>query len=189
MKLIVGLGNPGEKYKNTRHNVGFVVLDKLAQELGIKNFESSKKLQSLIYIYSQPTSHNSQLVLAKPQTFMNNSGIAVKKLVDFYKVDKSNLWVIHDDLDIKFGQYKIQFGKGPKVHGGLLSIYKELGTKNFWHVRVGVDNRSMNIESRTTGEEYVLQEFTGQEELVLLKMLESIIGDLSEKSGFRILDL
>lgn len=178
MKLIVGLGNPGEKYESTRHNVGFVVLDKLAQELGIMNYELSKKFQSFVSIYSQFTSDNSssqslraggpQLILAKPQTFMNQSGKTVKFLATYYKLHATDIWVIHDDLDIKLGQYKIQFGKGPKEHGGLLSIYKEIGTKNFWHVRIGVENRG--DLNRVSGESYVLQKFE-ENEIIPLKSI------------------
>src|SRR4030042_2590907 len=114
MKLVVGLGNPGEKYKNTRHNVGFSVLDKLQTEISKSEFLNSKqipnsnfqlnsKFQSLVTIYQS-------LILAKPQTFMNSSGIAVAKLATFYKIQANNIWVIHDDLDIKLGEYKIQKG-------------------------------------------------------------------------------
>ncbi|MBU1071203.1 aminoacyl-tRNA hydrolase, partial [Patescibacteria group bacterium] len=114
MKLIVGLGNIGEKYKNTRHNVGFMVVDELE-----KHKEDLGKV-----------------MLVKPATFMNESGRAVAKMVRFYKLDLDNLYVVHDDLDLKLGEYKIQKGVGPKVHNGILSVEKELGDKEFWRVRV-----------------------------------------------------
>jgi PTH1 family peptidyl-tRNA hydrolase len=182
MKLTIGLGNMGGEYRYTRHNVGYRVVDALAMEIqSLRShptgsqirtqekeleFRYDKKLQSLVLTLLQPATHNPQLILAKPATFMNISGIAVKKLITHYKVNAKNLWVIHDDLDIRLGEYKIQFGKGPREHRGLLSIYEKLGTKDFWHVRIGVDNRGS--DNRTPGEKYVLQKFT-EEELAFLK--------------------
>src|SRR3989344_9569988 len=152
MKLIVGIGNPGEKYANTRHNVGYMVVDKIINTLTVSP-HVEKKLDSLIFYH-----HTSQTVFARPQAFMNSSGVAVKKLLIHFKVKLADLWVIHDDLDLTLGAYKIQIGKGPRVHNGLLSIYEKLGTKNFWHIRIGVDNRIS--DNRTRGEDYVLQNFT-----------------------------
>jgi PTH1 family peptidyl-tRNA hydrolase len=154
MKLIIGLGNPGEKYRNNRHNIGHLVVDKLAR----RNLPSG-------------------FILRKTDVFMSQSGKFVKKLVDQYHMDSTDLWVIHDDLDIPLGGYKIQNGKGPKLHNGINSIEDKLGTDEFWRVRVGVDNR--NPEDRTPGEEYVLQDFT-QEELKLLKpVIEQICKKLA----------
>ena len=178
MKLIVGLGNPGEKYSESRHNTGFVVLDKLAQELGIKNYELSKKFQSLI-------TKNPSLIFAKPQTFMNDSGIAVSSLAAFYKLPATDIFVIHDDLDIKLGEYKIQKGKGPREHNGLLSIYEKLGHKDFWHVRVGIDNREVSNVSKVSqvpnvmsGQDYVLQKFSEEERKVLNATSKKVVGEL-----------
>jgi peptidyl-tRNA hydrolase, PTH1 family len=203
MRLIVGLGNPGERYKNTRHNVGFIVLDKLVQELGFEGWELSKKNQSLI-INNQPL-----YIYAKPQTFMNESGRAVSKLSTYYKLQPTDLHVIHDDLDIKLGEYKIQYGKGPKVHGGLNSIEEKLGTKEFWRVRIGIENRfqkalnpkivirnesfnsndknsKLNTEHKIpdtkliSGEDYVLQKFTKEELSIVYKVVDNAAKDLAE---------
>ncbi len=149
MKLIIGLGNPGEKYKNNRHNVGHMVVDAF-------------KTKNLIF---------------KSQNFMNNSGEFVEKLVEQYKVNFPNLWIIHDDLDIPLGSYKIQFGKGPKVHNGLKSIDESLGTNEYWHVRIGVDNR--DPEDRIPGEEYVLQDFTDGERKILDKVIKEVCKKLA----------
>ena len=149
MKLIVGLGNPGQKYKYNRHNVGFMVVDRL-MELNLAG-----------------------VVLAKPQTFMNKSGIAVKKLTKHYSLPPNALYVIHDDLDIELGKYKISLGKGPKVHNGLRSIYEQLGTKDFWHVRIGIDNR-LKTGFKGTGEEYVLQNFRPEEKKIINKICQEI---------------
>ncbi|MFI5241192.1 MAG: aminoacyl-tRNA hydrolase [Microgenomates group bacterium] len=148
MKLIIGLGNPGEKYVNTRHNVGFFLCDSL---------EESKT--------------GSSFVIKKSDSFMNDSGGFVQKMLNKYKVKPEDLYIVHDDLDIKLGDYKIQFGKGPKVHNGINSVEEKISTNNFWRVRIGVDNR--DLDNRTPGEEYVLQDFTPQE-------VETVNGVLKE---------
>ena len=178
MKLVVGLGNPGEKYRNNRHNVGFMVVDVLAERKTHEQWSAVKKLDCLLITIRK------KLILAKSQTFMNSSGKSVRKLVNLFKIKTPELWVIHDDLDIKLGEYKIQKGKGPKDHKGLLSIYKTLGTKDFWHVRVGVENRTQGLgvrDQRLSGEDYVLQDF-GNEELVIIKqIIGKIVKDLIDK--------
>ena len=184
MKLIIGIGNPGEKYKGNRHNVGWLVLDELKQEISKSeflisnqtlnpNFQFQKKFQSEIVKLGN-------LILAKPQTMMNSSGKAVRKLVDHYKIKMPNLWVIHDDLDLRLGNYKIQKGKGPREHKGLLSIYEALRTKDFWHVRVGVDNRDK--DSRTAGEAYVLQDFLPEEQKIVNEVIKKIVDGLISTS-------
>ena len=170
MKLIVGLGNPGEKYRNNRHNVGFVVLDELARQMVNGQWSMVKKFNSLVI------SHQSSVILAKPQTFMNNSGITVKKLVNQYKVNKSDLWIVHDDLDIRLGEYKIQLGKAPKQHKGLESIDRELGSGDYWHVRIGVDNRPP--DNRISGEVYVLQDFDKTEIETRDRVIKKVTGEL-----------
>lgn len=151
MKLIVGLGNPGEKYKNNRHNVGFMVVDELAK-------------------LNLP-----EVVLFKPQKFMNRSGVEVKKL---QVRNLQDLYVIHDDLDIELGKFKISFGKGPRVHNGLLSIYEQLGTKDFWHVRIGIDNR-LKTGFKGTGEEYVLQNFRPEEKIIVNSVIKKAVKELN----------
>lgn len=114
---------------------------------------------------------------AKTDTFMNDSGKFVRKLVNKGQVAGSDLYIVHDDLDIPLGQYKIQFGVGPKVHYGIQSVERELGTKDFWRVRVGVDNRDPN--DRMAGEDYVLQDFTGEELETLKGVFDAINKDRS----------
>ncbi|MFZ5932723.1 MAG: aminoacyl-tRNA hydrolase [Patescibacteria group bacterium] len=154
MRVIVGLGNPGEKYQNNRHNVGYLAVDALL---------------------TRPLPNS--FVVKKTDCFMNNSGEFVKKLVGQYKLNTSDLWVIHDDLDIPLGSYKIQFGKGPKDHKGLASIDRALGRDEYWHVRIGVDSRPLS--KRTPGDEYVLQDFTQDEKEVLAKVLQRICKKLA----------
>ena len=136
MKLIVGLGNPGKRYLKTRHNVGFMVIDGILSGVLEVSPHQVKKYHARVY-YKQ----SKDLLFVKPQTSMNISGKSVSLIVNQYKVNTSNLWVIYDDLDLPLGAYKIQKGRGPKDHKGLLSIYKIIGNKDFWHVRIGVDNR------------------------------------------------
>jgi PTH1 family peptidyl-tRNA hydrolase len=176
MKMIIGLGNPGKEYQLTRHNLGFMILDELAEQLGI-NFSNSSKTQSEI------AKQGSSLLLCKPQTFMNQSGLAVRSVLEYYDTfEKSaesvdDLFVVHDDLDIQLGAFKIQLGTGPKSHNGLLSIYEHLGTKNFWHVRAGVDNRG-DLRSQLVPSEYVLQNFRKDEETQVHDEVHAIVTEL-----------
>lgn len=173
MKLIVGLGNPGEKYAKNRHNAGFLALDVLASKPEFSNhkFQFTNKFESEIL-------KSDDILLVRPQTFMNRSGVAVSQIVNFYKVSTDDLIVVHDDLDIKLGEYKIQEEVGPKVHNGVNSIEKCLGRKDFWRVRVGIDSRQPAAGSRQSGEDYVLEDFTGQEMEVIKQVSEKIIIDL-----------
>ena len=167
MKLVVGLGNPGKEYQNNRHNVGFMAVDWLAnQQFPDYKSQITKKFGDEII-------HSGKYLLVKPQMFMNRSGEVVAKLVNFYKIRAEDLWVIHDDLDIALGEYKIQQGIGPKVHNGLISIEEKLGTKDFWRVRVGVDNRPTG-SARTPGEDYVLTDFTEEERKVVDEVIASL---------------
>lgn len=149
MELIVGLGNPGQKYKNTRHNAGFLVVDEL-EKLNLPN-----------------------MVLFKPQKFMNRSGAEVKKWLKKWKGRTlPDLYVVHDDLDIPLGKFKIQFGKGPKVHNGLSSIYEQLGTKDFWHIRIGIDGD----RDGKSGEDFVLENWRPEEREVINLTIINIIN-------------
>lgn len=174
MKLIVGLGNPEFKHINNRHNVGFMVISAL-NELLKKKYKrkpahgSQKFLQSIVYDYSPFA------VLARPMKYMNDSGVAVKKLVEMYKVPLDKLFIIHDDLDIALGEYKIQLGKGPKVHNGVKSVEEELGSKDFVRIRIGIENR--DPEKRTKGEEYVLSDFTDEEKRIVNWTIQKLIHD------------
>ena len=188
MKLIVGLGNPGEKHLKTRHNVGFAVVDKLVDQLRssghiLENDWKESKTGNLLYVWA-----GSEVELIKPQTFMNNSGESVtagKGKHQNLKVD--DIYVIHDDLDIKLGEFKLQKGKGPRNHNGVLSIYDQLGTKDFWHVRIGIENRDKMLNAKNEmlnfprGEEYVLQEFLPEERKVVGKVIGRVVHRLKKE--------
>jgi PTH1 family peptidyl-tRNA hydrolase len=179
MKIIVGLGNPGEVYKTTRHNVGFFLIDQFCSHLNEKalekvDFKEERKFKAEIARFSN-------FVLVKPQTFMNRSGEAVSEIMRFYKIDSGDLCVIHDDLDIGLGEYKIQNGVGPKVHNGVNSVEKELGKKDFWRVRVGIDNRSPELRKMISGEDYVLGKMSEEEQLVMVKIGDEIMAEMQLK--------
>lgn len=183
MKLIVGLGNPGDTYKFNRHNAGFMMIDYLldkikSQKLKVKNY--NQKLQYHKYMKANIgifEINDEKIILMKPQTLMNQSGDAVRACADRYSFNPTHdLFVIHDDLDIRLGGYKIQKGKGPKLHNGIASIEKALSTSDFWRVRIGIDNRSG--EHRIAGETYVLQDFTDEEKKLLFTVFEQVFKQL-----------
>lgn len=180
MKLIVGLGNPGEEYKNNRHNIGFLVLDKLKIKISNSKLLISK-----------------QIKIFKSKNFMNNSGETVKKLVnDLAMKQYNNLYIVHDDLDLALGSWKINFAKGPKDHNGINDIEQKLQSKDFWRIRVGIENRnkaagpeghlpeSETLRSRRLarrGEDYVLQDFKEDELPILNKVIGEIVKELEKR--------
>ena len=134
MFLIVGLGNPGKEYQNTRHNLGFMVVDELASRLGIKAYKS--KCQA--FIASERLADH-KVILAQPQTFMNNSGQAVRALVDWFKVDPEKVILIYDDVDLEVGQLRVREKGSAGGHHGVESVIANVGTTGFVRVRIGVD--------------------------------------------------
>ena len=133
MYLIVGLGNPGNEYENTRHNMGFKVLNKLSEKYNIPI--TKKKFNGN---YGTGIIENEKVILLEPQTYMNLSGEAIKPMLDFYKVAPSNLLIIYDDIDVEPGKIKIRMKGGPGTHNGMKSVVKEVGTEEFPRVRVGI---------------------------------------------------
>ncbi len=133
MYLIVGLGNPGEEYAATRHNAGFEVVDQLAEELGARYWKTEGGART-----ARTTYHGEEVVLAKPQSYMNTSGGPVKTLMKSYGVDPDHLIVIHDELDIDPGTIRCKFGGGHAGHNGLRSICDKLGTRDWYRMRIGI---------------------------------------------------
>ena len=133
MYLIVGLGNPGKEYENTRHNMGFDAINHLSQKLNIT--VTKEKFKAL---YGDGMINNEKVILLEPQTYMNLSGEAIKPMLDFYKVDYSNLLVIYDDIDVEPGKVKIRTKGGPGTHNGMKSVVKEIGTEEFPRIRIGI---------------------------------------------------
>lgn len=158
--LIVGLGNPGREYRSTRHNIGFLVIDRLAQDLQC----SLSKVQNKA-IVGMCKLGDSKVILAKPQTFMNLSGMSVSSLVRFYKIELDHLLLIHDDVDLPFGQIRIRPGGGSAGQKGVESIIQQMGTKEFSRMRMGIGQPPGRMDSA----DYVLQSFSKDEEEVLLE--------------------
>ena len=133
MYLIIGLGNPEEEYSKTRHNMGFNAINKIAEQYGLKI--NKNKFQGL---YESAIIEGQKVILIKPQTYMNLSGECVKQFVDFYKIQKEEILVIYDDMDIEPGKIKIRKKGGPGGHNGMKSIIKMLGTEELSRIRVGI---------------------------------------------------
>jgi len=181
MIIIVGLGNPGKKYKNTRHNIGFQIVDELAKENNFPELRLSKKFNSLV---SESILNNEKIILAKPQTFMNQSGKAAKALTSFYKITPPgrvvitppgrvvDLVVAHDDIDLSLGKIKIVKNRGAAGHKGVESIIKELGTKDFFRFRIGIQpekGKPKNVEK------FVLQKFDKEEKEILKQIIQQAL--------------
>lgn len=204
MKMIVGLGNPGEKYKQSRHNVGFRVVEEIFEQMTNDKFQMTNNNQISNFKFQKKSDVErvriGELVLVKPQTFMNRSGEAIQKVKRFYQVALDDLYVVHDDLDIRLGGYKIVFGRGPKVHNGVNSVEQALGTEDFWRVRVGIENRSQQIpndksqmasksqisnnqmgKQTISGERYVLGNFLEEEREVVNEVIEKAVEELLRK--------
>ena len=147
------------------------------QKLGIGNYKLSKKAKAL---YTKTVLGGETVEFIKPQTFMNKSGYSVSYAKNKHKIFVDNIYVVYDDLDLRLGTYKIQKGKGPKNHKGLNSIYENLGEKDFWHIRIGVENRE---GSGISGEDYVLANFKKDEMFILQNTLDQVIKELSKHVG------
>ena len=159
MFLIAGLGNPGKSYKNNRHNIGYKILDNIREMYSFPEF--SKKFKSE---FSKTELNKNILFLLKPTTFMNNSGIALREIKNFYNIDINNIYVIHDEIDLDQGRVKVKKGGGHNGHNGLKSIDKLIG-KNYNRVRVGV-SRPSKVSEENVNENisnWVLSDFTSNE--------------------------
>jgi len=167
MTIIVGLGNPGKKYKNTRHNVGFQTIDEFARENNFPKFKLSKKFSALV-------SEKENIVLVKPQTFMNESGKTVKALLK--NTTRTVLVVIHDDIDLPLGKIRVSKNRGSAGHKGVESIIKEIKTKDFTRFRIGVSSKT---EKPKNVEKYVLQKFNKEEEKIIKQVIKETIKKLS----------
>ena len=178
-KLIIGLGNPGKEYKNTRHNTGFLFVDELAKQLKAPEFTPNKKLKSEIVEVDH------ELFLVKPQTFMNESGIAVLALMKFYpptgdlpkgdKIKPENILIVHDDIDILWSNFKFSFGRSSAGHKGVESIIKSLKTKNFWRLRIGIQPTP---KKHTSADKVILKKFTPAELKTLNQTMKKAISEL-----------
>lgn len=171
MYVIVGLGNPGNRYRFTRHNIGFMVLEALAGGLGI-----DLKQKSFDALWGKGKIAGADILLVMPQTYMNLSGTAVNKLLAFFKADVNSLIVVHDDLDLSFGRVRLKIGGGNAGHKGLASIAENLGSGGFMRVRLGIGKPAE--KSRIEG--YVLEPFKSEELALLPDVIQTAAGAVSE---------
>ncbi len=190
MKITVGLGNPGKQYKLTRHNAGFMVVDAMAEKLG-ENWQYNKKSNTEITSPPAPLlirrgEKGERFILAKPQTLMNNSGLSVQSVMAYYKLlpkklgiftakdsDLSDiLTIIHDDIDIELGKYKISVDSRSAGHKGVQSIINHLKTKNFKRIRIGIRTTAAD---KIPAEKFVLQKFREEEIKIIRALINEII--------------
>lgn len=179
MKLIVGLGNPGKQYAKTRHNMGFMVLDEFKRATestaNWSGWEVSKKCNAEI---SKGTIGNETVILLKPLTYMNMSGIAVQLATSFYKITPNSIIVIHDDKDIPLDELKTQTDRGSAGHNGVNSIITELGTQNFTRLRVGI--ASADPQKMTNIPDFVLKKFGLLERRAVKQSIDNAVAALKK---------
>ncbi len=167
MRLIVGLGNPGKEYENTRHNIGFRMIDRYANEIGTPINKS--KFNGL---YNEIIINNEKIILLKPQSYINLSGEVVRKFVDFYKIKIDDILIIHDDLDLAVGTYKIKKKGSSGGHNGLKNIEMHLNTQEYKRIKIGISNNK-SIDTK----DYVLGKLSDLE-LSELNKVEKIVLDI-----------
>lgn len=176
MKLIVGLGNPGKEYSKTRHNIGFIITDAILSDFNFPVFKEDKKLKSELSIGNI---NGEKIILAKPTTFMNLSGLAVKEISSFYKINHKDIFIIQDDKDMDF--LKIRFKNevsGDGGHNGIKSIIKELSRKDLNRFKIGISNELLE---KIPTDKFVLSNFSKEEFKKLTENKEIIINQLLEK--------
>ena len=174
MLLFVGLGNPTPDSENNRHNVGFKIIDSIN-----KKFSLSKQKPKFKGLLTTGNVADQKIYAIKPLTFMNNSGICIRELIEYFKIDVENVIVFHDDLDVEFGKIKAKFGGSSAGHNGIASIDKFIG-KDYSRVRIGIGKPKVQIEIS----DYVLQNFDEDEIIGIDKISKDItdsIGDLIKK--------
>jgi len=171
--LIVGLGNPGPEYEATRHNVGFLCLDEFARKNSFGSWMNKKDLKCEL---TQMTLGDTRVILMKPQTFMNLSGEAVQAVMHFYKLNNTQLIVVHDELDVNFGQIRMRAGGSPAGNNGIKSVSQHIG-ENYNRVRVGIGPKTHpNMDSA----DFVLQDFSKAEQEKLPALIREVSALLSE---------
>ena len=170
MKLVVGLGNKGREYENTRHNMGFMVVDRYLQYKNITN----KFKEKFNAMYIETTINNEKVIFIKPMTYMNNSGIAIRAFVDFYKLNSEDILVISDDLDLDLGKFRLRRNGSSGGHNGLKSIISQLGTDNFKRLRIGISNDKDDVIN------YVLSKFSKRELNEIDTMFDTLVNVLDD---------
>ena len=170
MKLIVGLGNIGKEYENTRHNMGFILVDRYLQYKNI----TDKFKEKFNAMYVETTINNEKVIFIKPTTYMNNSGIAVRAFLDFYKLNSEDILVISDDLDLDLGKFRLRRNGSSGGHNGLKSIISHLGTDGFKRLRIGISNDKDDVIN------YVLSKFSKKELNEIDTMFDTLVDVLDD---------
>ncbi len=169
MKLIVGLGNPGEKYAGVRHNLGFMALDEYVKKVYSGEFTADSKVKAEIIKIGD-------LIFAKPQTYMNNSGMAVSLIVNYYKISAEDVIIVHDELDLPLGKIKVRRGGAAAGHHGVESIMNAIGTDKFIRVRLGIGNlktqSAEHHQQHLSAEKFVLEPFLHSEKAHIKHMIK-----------------
>ena len=173
MILIAGLGNPGQKFQKTRHNVGFLAIDGISFKYNVE-LQFNKKFNAEIVEVNDPELSQEPILLAKPQTFMNNSGEAIEKIMQFYKIPPENCWVIFDELDLPLGIIKIRKTGSAGTHNGMKSIVGKIG-KDFPRFRIGIESRGVTASKLQDTQSFVMSGFFESEKDVLIDSLERVI--------------
>ena len=169
MLLLVGLGNPNPNHSSNRHNVGFLVIDAINEK-----FKLSKQKPKFKGLLTTGNINEQKVFAIKPLTFMNSSGVCIKELIEYFKIDVKNVFVFHDDMDIDIGKVKVKFGGSDAGHNGIASIDKNIG-KNYSRVRIGI-GQPINDSTRT---DHVLDNFSNEEKGNLENVTKNIIESLS----------
>lgn len=172
MKLIIGLGNPGTKYQNTRHNLGQRIVNQYVESKHKSSLQVKKTLSAKIFEVGESSDKK---IFAASLDYMNNSGFTVQKISQFYKIRPSDIIVIHDDLDLKVGDYRIQFDRGSAGHNGIKSIIENLNTQQFHRIRIGIGDSTNNVPT----EDYVLQPFSKSESDIIKSLIPKIFEEIS----------
>jgi PTH1 family peptidyl-tRNA hydrolase len=167
MWLIAGLGNPGDKYRFTRHNIGFMAIDAMLSSTGRPLWKNEHNARTYHYQLD-----GEKVLLAQPQTFMNRSGESIQALMSFYKIPLEKLLVIHDDLDLEFGVLKLQKDRGHGGHNGIRDIHEKLGTQKYARLKLGI--------GRPTEPDYVLKNFTKEEQALLPDFLSRAVDAIDD---------
>ena len=168
--LIVGLGNPGSKYEGTRHNMGFMVADVLSERWSI-SFSDHKGLSKLVKGVMNLDGKSAKFFLAKPLTFMNDSGAAVSSISSYYQIETDHIVIIHDDMDLDFGRIKVKSGGSAGGHNGIRSIDRSLGTPQYARVRMGVGHAQRGAHAHDNTVNWVLGGFAGAQKSELPNFL------------------
>ena len=179
MFLIVGLGNTGEQYEKTYHNIGFLAMDKLASTLTLTSRTLKLPQRWSFHTLSYETHKNDEYTLVKPQGYMNESGMYVTPLIKHFSITPDHLIIIHDDSDMRMGTYKLKFGGSSGGHRGIESLIEHLGTQDFWHLRIGI--RPEHDPLRIKAEKLVLQHIRKEDQDTIDHTIDQALKHLQEE--------